>query len=421
MARIKRRRATRNRATHIIKTGWSTARGNGKLPSRLNGFLIVRNTSGDNGNYLIAYDLMEELGYTRDMVDQAVADGVKARAGLLPKELKIWLTANAMPGEDGMWTYPRTFESRYQCWAPKLTPQEADEYDPVNMFCHGDGVTATRKLKEGGRIQVPCVPRLVDSDPGEIICPYSESGACKPKGTLTLRVLKPDAEKGFIPLGQPEFNYEFSTTSDESIADIERDLDEAANACNGNIAFITGTIFHNLENTVKKTGEGVKVPRVRLRIDPIKVQSAARAQHQLEAPPPRLQLASEPQESHAPEPELEAEYESQSAPLPTVRQQVIDAMRDCELEVLQNALREYCATRAREEDMDGKAKLALAQKVINYGPDAPKEFKPLITETEDRMEQGRQLVHLQRIFEKLIRENDPFLDCDQFIAQEVEP
>ncbi len=249
---IKKRRYGRNEkpvaatgATHIIKIGFNAAQKQGEIqPGKLNGFVIYRDALDNNNQFLIDFQAMARLGYTAEQIQQAKQQGFKADLSLLPQELHFVIMADAKPTDNGF-LYPGTFEESYEC------------YNKIGLFCSGNGDTASRKLDDGSKRQIPCNPfGKLDIDPSEF-CEYSGPGkACKSHYRLILCLLFRDPAtnqmRPLVPELGMQAKYRFDSSSEYGAMGILDELDRAAERLNGRINGITGTI--SFQKKGRRTG-----------------------------------------------------------------------------------------------------------------------------------------------------------------------
>lgn len=248
---IKRRRYGRKQggpqsgvSTHSIKIGWTknTKDNRNKRPSKLPGFLICRDSRGDDGKPIIDYDSMMKLGCDSASIDQAIQKEIKA-VGKLPTKLDVALVANAERDKDGNWRFPGTFDEQYECWSK------------AGLFCYGDGETASRRDEEGGRFSLPCVPVGTERIDGESYCPYSVDGSCKSHMRFSCIVFYTD-EKGRChglssAFGQSA-RYRLDSTSEYISMRLYDELSRAANRLDGWISGITGSLVFSVQQ--RRTG-----------------------------------------------------------------------------------------------------------------------------------------------------------------------
>lgn len=214
------------------------------VPGKLNGFLLTRNSINGGGFYAIAYDEMEALGSTKAMIEEAMALQLKAPDNLLPHVLHFVLPRDAVREED-QWDHDGTFTEEYE------------DYTKEGLFCHGNGITASRMCPGGcGRFIIDCVPAGAnDADPKDY-CEYSVRKECKPKSRLSLNLFQ-------IVNGKPaplvrELGYDalflLETTAEFTAPRILGELDAAANRLDGRIARLTGSLSFTIN--ARRTGGG---------------------------------------------------------------------------------------------------------------------------------------------------------------------
>ena len=233
-------------STHVVKIGWKGKSAQGKeIPIRLVGFLLCRDSVGANDRYEIDYDAMARLGFVKAVVDNAIAVGWKATLGNLPDTLRFVVMADAMRVNDSQ-LYPGICTSSYEC------------YNEAGLFCQGDGENATRKMPDGTRRILPCVPYgKTGSDPATF-CEFSGPGKprkpCNMHFRLSLCLLTTD---GTRPLW-PELGMQARARLDSSMGlaepQIMATLDRAANRLGGLLSGITGRLIFRKKRA--RTGDG---------------------------------------------------------------------------------------------------------------------------------------------------------------------
>lgn len=250
-------------ASHRIKIGTKVKGAKGDYPSPTNGFYIVRNTMQQGGSFVVAYDLMEALGFSRKQVDRALADGRKAPDDCLPQSLEFVLLTDAVMTDKG-WVYPEVLESSYQCWHPKgINDPEwvaAGQTDCQGQFCIGDGLRATRRMPDATRKIVACNPFGSSGDASEF-CPYSKPFGdkkivrCRAAVDLIVVLGKRNAAGQLVPLANEHFaRYRLSTGSESNELRFRSELNNAANRLRGWINQLEGALTFSLQKKVTPQG-----------------------------------------------------------------------------------------------------------------------------------------------------------------------
>ena len=261
MRRIKERRWGRNEAavnssgaTHVIKIGQTVKSKEGKnIPGKLAGFLICRDTLDEKNQFIVDYDAMKRLGYSREQVEKARQIGFKADAGLLPQELHFVLMNDAVRGEDGCWEYPNFFSQAYEC------------YTTQGRFCWGNGEEAIRKQADGSTKTIACVPVGKRNAPSSTYCEHSgrfpdgKSKPCHLHMRITLCLLCKENSK-LVALAQSlgmQARFRLDTTSEYCAMEIESVLDPVTEELDGHIQEVTGTI--TFQKRGRRTGTGKEI------------------------------------------------------------------------------------------------------------------------------------------------------------------
>jgi hypothetical protein len=250
MRRIKQRRYGREAtvvaetsATHRIVIGYNSGTADKALPGKLNGFIVMRDTLDAANQYVVDWDLMARLGYTKEQVEAAKKTGFKAGDELLPHALDFVLMSDAARDGDA-WVYPGTYAEAYEC------------YGKLGLFCYGDGTSAIRKQDDGSKNTIDCNPfGKITVSAGEY-CPYSGPGRdCKHHHRLTLCLLTKDADGRVRPLAEGlgmQARYRLDSSSEYGGMDALSALDAAADRCRGIIRGLTGTI--TFQRRARRTG-----------------------------------------------------------------------------------------------------------------------------------------------------------------------
>ncbi|NQU43204.1 hypothetical protein HQ520_07950 [bacterium] len=237
-------------ATHVIKIGFDMRKpGDARpVPGKLRGFLLCRDSLGQDNNLQIDLDAMQTLGVGEQQIAQAKAGQLKAAPGLLPTELNFVLVHDAIRAPGGTWEYPGTFGESYECW------------NKAGLFCFGDGVVAQRRQDDRTRAKIDCVPVGREDTEAKEFCKQSVGKECKAHSRLILCLFSADADNRPQPLSKAlgwQARYRFDTSSEYNPMRILADLDAAADRCNGKLHGLTGTLNCNLQ---KKRYEGGVAP-----------------------------------------------------------------------------------------------------------------------------------------------------------------
>ena len=195
MARFKKHRYDREPetaanfgATGRIKVGFNMAADDPnakyKKPGRLPGFLLCHKQTDENGNPIVDFDSMLQIGdeFTEDAIKKAKAGGVNAPPGLLPTTLNFIVLCDAMK-IDGLWEFGEAYSEKF-C-----------RFDGIGMVCQGDGVTAYERQADGGRKTVACIPVGSEGRAPKDCCKWSasEKKECKPNITMCVALFVPGA------------------------------------------------------------------------------------------------------------------------------------------------------------------------------------------------------------------------------------
>lgn len=245
------RNGTASIATHQIKIGWNAAQDNARhsKPAKLPGFLLCRDTVGEDGRPEISYDLMRLYDVEPEAIQAALKAGQNGSADLLPRELNFVISANAVRVGDS-WDFPNTLSENYACW------------DDTGLFCTGDGETAMRRRDDGTKMPLECVPVGQTGAKPVDFCTYSVDGACKPNVRLVVMLIEPGPDGLPQPLGRKFQNrFRLDTTSEAAGMDFAYVLGDAAERLNGRIQGITGTLRWSLRKRISKAGRFPEIGR----------------------------------------------------------------------------------------------------------------------------------------------------------------
>lgn len=267
MSRIKRDLYGRERAggigakgTHRIKIGWWKPGNNGgKQALKLRGFLICHATNDREGHLIIAYDLMEALGYSREKVDRAVREHWKAPDGLLPTELEIVLKSDAKRVND-VWEWGEAFAESFEL----VKARPGGKSSETCLFCRGDGFKATRRQDDGTSSVIECVPRGTPDVEPKHLCPYSVAGQCKRHTRFIALVGRRDESGRLVPLARYNALYQLDTKSLPGGGGIGKALDAAADIVEGHTHGISGTLSFHIESVAQPDGGTAPGPQLRL-------------------------------------------------------------------------------------------------------------------------------------------------------------
>jgi hypothetical protein len=248
--------------SHLIKIGFDARalltpaqakEKKGKIPGKLPGFAIFRNTDNPGGyGRLPEHEVMTALGYPLENLAKAMRSGMNATPGeLLPLELMIAIPRNAARTAAGGWTFPGVLASQYQC------------YDKAGLFCFGDGVSASRKQGDGTRSEIACVPKGTMATDAQC-CKFSVSGACKVRMKFTCQLITPDGK--FVSRLGDMARFAIESTSDYSLIDIHDALVDAANRLDGRIGGLRGYLIYSVQERRRADGVG-KAPAISLVLD----------------------------------------------------------------------------------------------------------------------------------------------------------
>lgn len=239
-------------STHVIKLGWKRPKKlkdkTIDLPCKLNGFLICRDTiDSANGNrLLIDFQVMQRLGFTNVNIDNAIKGDFKASSDFLPQQLQfvIMSRAEAVPG--GGYDFPGLHAESYE------------RYTDKGLECFGDGMNADRKMPDGSRRLIPCVPYGRGDATPDTYCEFSgPGGSCKLHYRLTVCLIYKDAKGQTRPLS-PELGrqarYRLDSTSEYVSMQVLEELDGAAARVDGLIQGLTGTL--TFQKKSRRTGKG---------------------------------------------------------------------------------------------------------------------------------------------------------------------
>ena len=231
-------------ATHCIKIGFDARQANDKhpKPGKLRGFLICRDTVDHSNQLVVDMECMAKFKVTPAMVKEAKDGQFRAKDGLLPTELKFVLTQDAARvGEQ--WIYPGTFYEEYESWGK------------LGLFCHGDGVEASRRQDDGTRKCIACVPKGKADTAAEAWCPISVKGDCKAKSRLVLCLFSEGKDGRPVPLSDAlgwQARYRLDTSSEYNPMRFLQALDAASDRLHGRIAGIPGNLTFAVQR--KRTG-----------------------------------------------------------------------------------------------------------------------------------------------------------------------
>jgi len=274
--RFGRRQTSENNAgtTGVIKIGFRLPLRQGKthrLPGKLNGFMLCRDTVDVNGDWVVDEAAMLALGsqYTLEAVAKAKSLGQKAPLDLLPTEVPFMLMQNAVKvGEE--WEYSHTLTEEYLVFGKE------------GVFCHGDGARAERTQDDETKREIACVPVGCKTDGGEKVCPYSENGDCKPRGTLVICPFVVGENGKPEPLCSTfgwSAKFRFGTGSEVALMTLRSVLDALANRLNGWIDGIPGMLAFQTKSRITPPGSQVSramVGGVILSIDEVSVRARER-------------------------------------------------------------------------------------------------------------------------------------------------
>jgi len=289
-------------ATHLIKIGWNAAekKGERKSPQRLRGFLLCRNSWGEDGKPEVEIDLMLRLGYSQERVAQGIAKAYHADSSCLPSSISVAIRNDAVRLPSGDWDFPGVFGEQLTC------------FNKEGLFCFGDGFRAHRKQKDGSRSEIECVPKGAAQD-DETVCEFSARGDCSLSARFICSVVAHCAElesvrnypwQCLLPLHDDgNSTYRLDTGSDSGASAIRDALSQAAGALNGRITGLTGTLTLNFEGRIKPGGGGVRVPQIRLEFDKAQIEWMRRELKglRLDAPASMSRIALPSVEDVAPE------------------------------------------------------------------------------------------------------------------------
>ena len=272
-------------ASHRVKIGTTIPReGKRPIPTWVNGFFIVKNTrmlKKDGGGFVLDEDLMLRLDpkFTKANVEKALKENKNAPIGALPQEIEFELIGDAVRTADGTdWLFPGMFDSEYAAFGvsgakdpsgkgklPIEDPMWAKERLTTcpGLFCRGDGETATRKNPDGTRRRVPCNPTGKTGVEAKDFCPIHKRGACKMGVDFVclLGIRKPSKPgeplNPLEPLArQHHARFIVETTSPDNEMAIRRELRIAANALQGRLSGVQGTMRFFLAKKVTPNTKG---------------------------------------------------------------------------------------------------------------------------------------------------------------------
>lgn len=240
-------------ATHVIKIGFDARKKGAShpFPGKLPGFLICRDSIGQDGQRVVDHGCMKNLGeqYTPEAIAAAKKDQLKSPEGLLPTEVHFVLPYDAVLNGDS-WDFPSTFAEAYETW------------DKGGLFCTGDGHKASRKQDGGNREIIDCVPAGSEGAKVKEFCPYSvkEQYGCKAHSRLLLCLFTRGADGKPIPLSDAlgwQARYRFDTSSENCGPNVVAELDKAAKRLEGRLSGITGSLSYMIQKKRYNKGVGI--------------------------------------------------------------------------------------------------------------------------------------------------------------------
>lgn len=273
-------------ATHRIKIGTKTGQG---FPSPTNGFYVVRDNVIQGQGFELDMASMARLGYPdRTKVVDAIGQGRKAPVGSLPQQLEFVILSNAIRDDDGQWQFPGIIEEEYQAWHTKGIVDEewraAGQNQCNGLFCHSrDGLTASRRLPDGTRKEVVCVPYGAHGSAANEFCPYSQpkNSPCRAKTQLVVALAVRNSDGVLEPLAMSHAaRFRFETTSENNAMRIADELARAADELNGYITGIEGTLTFNMSLKVtpdSKPGQTGLTPQVAFALNKWQISRRAQA------------------------------------------------------------------------------------------------------------------------------------------------
>lgn len=244
-------------SSHLLKIGWK----NGNTPTRLRGFVLCADSFDNSNRPIIDFAAMKALGFEKKQIEKGIADGYKAADGLLPRTVPVLILWDAVRDEDGNWKYAGSYS------------EELLSYNEKGLFCEGDGKRARRRMTDGTKREIPCIPAGSNDDP-KSWCPISVEGKCKAHGRCALAVLAPNpnapenlpAWRRMTRIGPPNAVFRIDSSSPPSLAAILEELDRAATACEGFISGLVGSLSVNYKQRRKPEGGSVVAPILHLAI-----------------------------------------------------------------------------------------------------------------------------------------------------------
>lgn len=322
-------------ATHLIKMGVKVRKYSERtrkevdFPSPVNGFFVALNTRDANGIVIPAqgknegsavlsapvdYKLMQDLGYTQQQIDQALALGRKAPVGMLPQSLEFALLNDAVLTEDGGWDLGQILNEEYRAFKPKLTREDRAIWGRDNapgLFCHGNGDVATRREPDGTTRQIACNPFGKAGVAACDFCPYSQASASPCKATMHLIVMlaRRDENGQLVPLANMHHaRFRFATLSENNAMRIIDELEKAATLLGGWISGLSGTLTFSQQfmlrpDSVEGEGSNGLVPQVFFQLNKWEIEQRLREMREAKiptlttAPAPRLIATTAPMDT----------------------------------------------------------------------------------------------------------------------------